>query len=398
MRIEQSTVALASERKAVSSFQTRATIEAWVGDRAGDSSTSTSISSMGGGGAAALASISAQARAAAGASARSASARRAALAAVASLAASTPHRSHRSPRDGHAAGSDGTDPAISDPNLSILIALIERMTGRKVHLIKPRDVASRGDVATDAGEQAIAAAEAAAQAEAQARQAEANQPTGWGVAVHVEQVHEEGETTSYSATGTIQTADGRTVAFDFQVAMHREQAERVTLDILAGDAARKVDPIALNLQGGPVSLGAGRTDFDVDGDGAVDHVALPAPGTYFLALDRNGNGTIDSGLELFGPSSGNGFSELRSLDENGNGWIDEADAAFGDLRLWAGPDSEMTPLSSAGVGALYVGATVATPFELKSGSGESLGQVVSSSVYVGEDGQPGAMQQIDLTA
>jgi hypothetical protein len=392
MRIEQSAVALTSERQAVSSFHTRATIEAWVGDRGGDKASTTSISSTGSGGAAALASISAQARAATGASARSASARRAALAAVASVAASTPHRSHRASKSGRGVGSSGTDPAISDPNLSILVALIERLTGRKIHLI------ACGDVPADANEQAQAAAEAAAQAEAQARQAEASQPTGWGVAVHVEQVHEESETTSYSATGTIQTADGRSVAFDFQVAMHREQAERVTLDILAGDAARKVDPIALNLSGGPVSLGAGRTDFDVDGNGAAENVALPAPGTYFLALDRNGNGTIDSGLELFGPSSGNGFSELRSLDEDGNGWIDEADAAFGDLRLWAGPDSEMAPLSSAAVGALYVGGNVATPFELESGSGESLGQVVSSSVYLGEDGRPGAMQQIDLTA
>jgi hypothetical protein len=391
MRIEQSTVALTSERQAVSSLQTRATIEAWVGNRGGDSSTPTSISSTAGGGAAALATISAQARVAAGVSARSASARRAALAAVASVAASTPHRSHRASRTGRA-GSDGTGPTISDPNLYVLVALIERLTGRKVQLIRP------GDVPGGVDEQALAAAQAAAQAEAEARQAAASQPTGWGVEVHVEQVHEESETTSYSATGTIQTADGRSVAFDYKVAMHREQAERVTLDILAGDAARKVDPIALNLSGGPVSLGTGRTDFDVDGDGTADHVALPAPGTYFLALDRNGNGTIDSGLELFGPSSGNGFTELRSLDEDGNGWIDEADGGFGDLRLWAGPDSGMAPLPSAGIGALYVGANVATPFELESGSGESLGRVVSSSVYLGEDGRPGAMQQIDLTA
>jgi hypothetical protein len=392
MRIEQSTIALTSERQAVSSYLASASIEAWVGDRHGQSST-TSISSSDGGGAAALASISSRARAAAQASARSASARVAAAAVAASAAASAKsHRSNRASKSGHAAGSDASDPAISDPNLSILVALIERLTGRKVHLIRPGDVPAGADAQAAAGEVA------AQVAQSQASPAAADQPAGWGVAVHVEQVHQESETTSYAATGTVQTADGRTVSFQFEVGMHREETESVTLDILAGDAARKIDPIALNLAGGPVSLSAARTDFDIDGDGTTDHVALPAPGTYFLALDRNGNGTIDSGLELFGPGSGNGFAELRALDEDGNGWIDGAEAAFGRMTLWSGPGSDSTLLSSAGVGALYVGGSVATPFEVRSGSGDSLGQVVSSSIYLGEDGRPGALQQIDLTA
>jgi hypothetical protein len=378
MRIGQSTVALASARQASTSDSTRATLQAWVGNRP-SSGLAATLAASGRNDLAAITRISSQAfasaRASAGASARQL------------LASANADRSTAT-----TAVADPSDPAVSDPNLSVLILLIERLTGRKVRLIHP------GEVPTDADARAAAGRPAAATVAAGQASQPTNQAAGWGVAVHVEQVHQETETTAYSASGSVQTADGRTMAFDFQVSMHREETRTATLDMLAGDAARKVDPIALSLNGGPVSLSSTRAAFDIDANGTTEQIALPAAGTYFLALDCNGNGTIDGGGELFGPLSGNGFAELRALDGDGNGWIDEADASFATLRLWSGPDAETTSLSAAGVGALYVGASVATQFEVKAPSGESLGQVVSSGVYLAEDGTPGAMQQVDLTA
>jgi hypothetical protein len=55
-------------------------------------------------------------------------------------------------------------------------------------------------------------------------------------------------------------------------------------------------------------------------------------------------------------------------------------------------------LAEAGVGALYVGRSASTQFDLRSDANETLGQIVSSSVYLGENGKPGAVQQVDLTA
>lgn len=201
----------------------------------------------------------------------------------------------------------------------------------------------------------------------------------------------EAEQSQFLADGEVTLSDGRSFSFKLELMMQREQLSvsysRTTLGALK-------DPLVVNLSLAPVTLGKGQL-FDLNSDGQASET-LPGltSNSAYLALDRNGDGTINDGRELFGPDSGDGFGELAALDEDGNGVIDSGDSAFSSLRLWHSDSGSLQTLQQAGVAALFVNS-VATPFQLQV-NGTTAGVVRNTGVYLKDNGEAGSLQQIDV--
>lgn len=209
--------------------------------------------------------------------------------------------------------------------------------------------------------------------------------------------YQEQESTSFSAQGTVVTADGRQIDFNVDVGMSRSFYEEVTQRTIGWEPTM-CDPLVINLDTDVAQVSDQKFYFDLDCDGQEDEISLLGPGSGFLALDLNGDGIINDGSELFGTASGNGFYDLSKYDLDGNGWIDEADDIFDKLQIWVpSADGKGTcyKLKDMGVGAICL-QNVKTDFDLKNGEGDYNGRIRNSGIFLMESGSVGTVQHVDL--
>lgn len=219
---------------------------------------------------------------------------------------------------------------------------------------------------------------------------------GWGLRIDARETTIEAEKMSFSSQGTVKTADGREIKFNLSFEVSRVFMETRSLQIRAGDAL--LDPLVINFNNVSAALGDRNYYFDIDCDGSDDLIAFTAAGSGFLALDKNGNGRIDDGSELFGPQTGNGFDELAGYDDDNNGWIDENDAIFDKLRIWTldeDGNKVLLALGQVGVGAIYLG-NIQTEFGLRTITNDALGQIRRTGLFLKENGEAGTIQHVDL--
>ncbi|MEW6593925.1 MAG: VCBS repeat-containing protein [Thermodesulfobacteriota bacterium] len=350
MRISDTSVALASAHSYRESFRSETSLRLWVGserpDFEGDGPASRSMGAD-----------------------------------LVTLSQAGLDRQKRMAHAGNSAAVEPPAPVEEDPKLHAIRLILEALTGKKI------TVAAFTPSATIAP---APPATATAGGDQPPRQ-------GWGLEYDSHEVYREVETLRFAAGGEIRTADGQTIRFHLEFAMRREYVQETHLSLRAGDA-RLIDPLLVNFNGTAAQLGDQRFLFDLDMDGKADEIPLLGAGSGFLALDRNSDGVINNGAELFGPATGHGFAELRELDSDRNGWLDENDPLFAKLRIWmrdaAGNDA-LFSLKEKNIGALLLDP-VDTPFAFTGSANSLQDRLRETSVYLTESGGAGTIQEVDI--
>ncbi len=141
--------------------------------------------------------------------------------------------------------------------------------------------------------------------------------------------------TTVTSSENGETIETRTADFQFEI-----EFSQLTVQAQNGNqqGVQTSDPLVLDLdRDGIISVSDPSQGllFDLTGDGVKEHSAFVSGADGFLVLDRNKNGRLDSGSELFGDQNGSadGFLELSKFDSNNDGKIDAADAVFSDLLI-----------------------------------------------------------------
>jgi len=220
----------------------------------------------------------------------------------------------------------------------------------------------------------------------------------WKQVVVTSSFHTEMEYTAFQSQGCVKTQDGREISFGIEVEMSRAFCEEYD-SLFVQDVPVTCDPLVFNLEGDIGKISDQKFLFDLNADGTAEEISFTEQGSGFLALDKNKDGEINDGSELFGTKSGNGFKDLAGYDEDGNGWIDENDSVFDDLSIWTlNEEGEKVQISllKADVGAIYLGSA-STEFSLKNAeTHDTNGIIRKTGVYLKESGGVGTVQHIDL--
>ena len=199
----------------------------------------------------------------------------------------------------------------------------------------------------------------------------------------------------FQSSGIVRTADGREIEFDLSVKAKREINFSQTTIVVEKPMQ---DPLVISFDGNLPQLTDGKYEFDLDFDGAKDQISFLTKGSGFLAFDRNNDGIINDGRELFGPQSGSGFRDLEAYDLDKNGWIDENDPIFEGLRIWTKDENnkdQLFALGEKGIGAIFLGS-VASHFDILGSSYAKEGAVRESGIFLYENGAAGNIHHIDI--
>lgn len=228
-----------------------------------------------------------------------------------------------------------------------------------------------------------------------------NTQNSWGVSINRTDIHFEEEHTTFNSHGSVKTEDGTEINFKLGMKMNRaflsESEQQTTMNVWQ-EKVNLIDPLVINFDGNVPLLSDMTFKFDLDSNGKKEDISFLEPGSGFLAFDKNNDGIINNGRELFGPNTGNGFDELAQFDKDGNMWIDENDEIYSKLSVWTKDqenNNNLTSLKDAGIGAIYLG-NAETSFNINKDNNSIKGQIKNTGILLHENGQIGSIQQVDL--
>ncbi|NRA21008.1 MAG: hypothetical protein HRU05_11065 [Oceanospirillaceae bacterium] len=219
-------------------------------------------------------------------------------------------------------------------------------------------------------------------------------PLSIQITLSMEHHYQESESLHFVSSGNILTTDGQEIAFSLDINESRQYQYSSSSSFTQTVAFK--DPLIINYPGSAAQLSDQKYSFDIDADGNEELISYLTSGAM-LALDKNNDGKINDGSELFGALSQNGFADLAAYDEDGNNFIDAGDSIFSELKLWTKTSEidQLNDLSSMDIGAIYLGA-IDTKFDLKGEDNQFNGRLISSGLYLTEQGGIGSVQQIDM--
>ena len=200
-----------------------------------------------------------------------------------------------------------------------------------------------------------------------------------------------------------------------QARKHYDDAERYVKDLFdrAKNWLRRFDPLVLDLDGdGIETIGVnGAIVFDHDGDRVANGTGWISADDGILVIDKNGNGQIDDGSELFGdsnPDSVRGLNDppdlspgliaLRKYDANHDGLFDSQDAAFSVVKVWRdlnqdGVSQGPELLSLAELGIQSINLTPTSTEDAAVGNGNVID---STGEFTRTDGTVGLFHDLQL--
>jgi len=201
---------------------------------------------------------------------------------------------------------------------------------------------------------------------------------------------------SFHANLNLQLDDGSSVDISYNSSLFETHDLRIQQQLVIDGEV--VDPLMLTFGQSNSTLSQAKVNFDLNVDGEIDSISYATGSSAFLALDKNKNGKIDDGSELFGATSGDGFADLAQYDDNHDGVIDESDTVFSRLQL-SSLDTQgnytLENLADRNVGAIFL-ANLNTETKLADTNNEVNGIIRKSGLFLQEDFSPGLIQHVDI--